>query len=66
MLLVYGKLTVVVSLACCENAFVVVGELHEVYAIALTVVGVDLFTTLKIVETHREVFTASHQVLAIM
>ena len=61
-----GGLTVIVTLGGRQNAFIVVGELYKVDTVALTVVGVDFFAALKVVEAHAEVFTAGHQVLAVV
>ena len=46
------ELTVVISLARCQNAFVVVSEFDKVDAIALAEVGVDFFSTLQVKEAH--------------
>ena len=40
----------VVSLARSEDAFVVVGELDQVYSVSLAVVGVYFLSSLKVVE----------------
>ena len=43
-----------------------VSEFHEVDTIALAVVCVDFLTSLQVVKTHTEVFTACDEVLAIV
>jgi len=56
----------IVSLACAENALVVVSEFDQVDSIALRVVGVHAFAPLQVIQRHTEVFAASDQVLAIV
>ena len=56
----------IITLARCENALVVVGELYQVDAVALAVVSVDFLAALQVVETDAEVFAASHQVLSVV
>ena len=50
----------IVTLGGRENALIVMCELNKVDAVALTIVGVDFFAALKVVEAHAEVFTAGH------
>ena len=59
-------LTVIVSLGCRKDAFIVMSELYQVNAISLAIISVDFFTALQIVQTHREVLAAGHQILAVM
>jgi hypothetical protein len=49
-----------------KNTFVVMSEAYEVNSIAFVVVGVYLFTSLKIIEGHRKVLTSCDKVLSIM
>ena len=56
----------VVALRGSQYTLVMMGELDQVDTVALAVVCVDFFTAFKVIQTHAEVFTASHQILAIM
>lgn len=56
----------VVTLGGRKDALVMMGELDQVDAIALAVIGVDLLATFEVVKTHAEVLTARHEVLAVV
>lgn len=61
-----GNLTVVVAFAGTEDGLVVMGELHKVDPVAFAVVGVDLLSSLQVIETHRVVLATRHQILPVM
>lgn len=56
----------VVSLGCRKDAFIMMSELNQINAISLAVISVDFLAALQIIQTHREVFAAGHQILAIV
>ena len=56
----------VISLAGCQNAFVVMCESHKVNSITFAEVSVDFLASFKVEKTHRKVVAAGHEVLAIM
>ena len=59
-------LTVIVSFASCQNALVMVSEFDKINTIPFAVVSVDSLASFKVVETHRKVFAAGHEVLSVV
>lgn len=57
---------VIVALGGRQDALVVVGELDEVHSVALAVISIHFLAALQVIQTHAEVFAASHEVLAVV
>ena len=56
----------IVSLASCQDALVVVGEFHQVHAVSLAVVSVDFLAALQIIQANGEVFASRNQIFPVV
>ena len=56
----------IITLTRRKYALVMMSELDEVNAVSLAIVGIDFLTSFQVVQTHGEIFAASHQILSVM